>query len=182
MLIPLEILKVIQAAGVLLCEEPSRRLSRLRLLKYLYIADRESLTDRARPITGDAPVAMDHGPVLIATFGLLEGSDVGSPEWDKYFGAEGRDVLLRSDPGLSKLTRYEIGKLQDVSRRFVENDDDFVADYTHSFAEWIKNKPDKGSVRDIPVEDVLDATGLSAVKDRLVADFLAEREVVSRLF
>ena len=35
--------KAIEAAGVLLREEPSRRMSRIRLLKLLYIADRESL-------------------------------------------------------------------------------------------------------------------------------------------
>ena len=138
MLIPFEVLKAIQAAGVLLRAEPSRRLSRLRLLKYLYIADRESLQTRARPITGDNPVAMDHGPVLTTTYEMLKGSDYCSPDWDRYFDSDGRDVLLRQDPGVGKLTRFEIGLLQDVSRRFVDADDYAVADYTHQFAEWIK--------------------------------------------
>jgi hypothetical protein len=181
MLIPLEILKVMQAAGVLLRVEPSHRLSRLRLLKYLYIADRESLQQRARPITGDNAVAMDHGPVLTTTYEMIKGSDFCSPEWDQYFGAEGRDVLLRKDPGLGKLTRYEIQKLQDVSHRFVDQDDYAVADYTHSFPEWLKNKPPKGSRRDIPVEDLLAATGLTAVKEQVLRDLRAESDAASQL-
>ena len=180
-LIALEILKVLQATGVLLRAEPTHRLSRLRLLKYLYIADRESLQKRGRPITGDTPVAMDHGPVLSTTYNMLMGRDHCSPDWDRYFDAAGRDVLLRVDPGVGKLTRFEIETLQDVSRRFVDQDDYAVADYTHEFSEWLKNKPAKGSKRDIPLDDLLDAAGLGAVKRQLLDDLRAEREAVGKL-
>ncbi len=182
MLIPLEIMKVIQAVGVLLRAEPTHRLSRLRLLKYLYIADRESLAARARPITGDHPIAMDHGPVLSTTYDMLRGCDYCSPDWDRYFDADGRDVVGREDPGVGKLTRYEIGKLQEVSRRFVEQDDYAVADYTHAFPEWVKNRPPKGSSRTIPVDDLLDAIGLGPAKQQLLEDLRAEREAMGKLF
>ena len=181
MLIPLEILKVIQAAGVLLAAEPSGRLSRWRLLKYLYIADRESLAERARPITGDNPVAMDHGPVLTTTYGMIDGYDSCSTEWRQYFGVDGRDEVMNVDPGVGKLTRYEIRKLTDVSQRFVDNDDYAVADYTHGFEEWVKNKPPKGSRRIIPLDDVLAATGLLDIKDQLVRDTAVELQAISQL-
>ncbi|HSZ59207.1 MAG TPA: Panacea domain-containing protein [Tepidisphaeraceae bacterium] len=93
MLIPFDPFKVTQAAAVLLKTEANRSMSRLRLLKLLYIADREALKERARPITGDRPVAMDHGPVLSHTYDLIKGTDFASPTWERYLRPVGsRDV------------------------------------------------------------------------------------------
>lgn len=68
-----------RASAVLLKTEPAHRMGRLRLLKLLYIADREALTERARPITGDSPVAMDNGPVLSNTYDLIKGQNYLTP-------------------------------------------------------------------------------------------------------
>jgi uncharacterized phage-associated protein len=174
MLIPFHVLKVAQASGVLLKTEPAQRMSRLRLLKLLYIADRECLIEKSRPITGDRAVAMDHGPVLSFTYDLIKGKDFGSPEWATYFRTVGRDVELAADPGVGKLSRYEIGKLQDVAARFAEQNDWEVAEYTHGFPEWKKNQPTGHSAKPIPVDDLLEATGLSAMKDALLANERAE--------
>ena len=70
MVIPFDTLKIVQAAAVLLKEEAGQ-MTRLRLLKLLYIADRESLAETLRPISGDDVVAMDHGPVLSSTYKLI---------------------------------------------------------------------------------------------------------------
>lgn len=123
---------------------------------------------------------MDHGPVLSTTYDLIKGSGAASPEWNRFFNSDGRDVLLAADPGVGKLTRYEIRKLQDVAQRFVAEDNYAVADYTHTFAEWIKNRQAKGSKRDIPADDLLDATGLSPINDQLIRDFGIDREIVNR--
>jgi hypothetical protein len=40
-----------------------------------------SLAERARPITGDRAVAMDHGPVLSTTCNLIKGEDYLASEW-----------------------------------------------------------------------------------------------------
>ena len=111
MIFRFNIAKTIQASAVLLKAEQTNRMSRLRLLKLLYISDREALTERARPITGDRPVAMDHGPVLTNTYDLIKGEDFLATEWDKYIKREGRDAVLASDPGVGDLSRYEIAKL-----------------------------------------------------------------------
>src|SRR4051794_11299600 len=128
MLIPFDILKVAQACAVLLKNEPSRRMSRLRLLKLLYIADREYLKERGRPITGDCVAAMDHGPVLSRTYDLIKGTDVAFATWRRYFRNAGpRDVELEEDPGIGKLSRFEVEKLQHVSERLADMDDWNVA-------------------------------------------------------
>jgi uncharacterized phage-associated protein len=174
MIFRFNIAKTIQASAVLLKAEPTNRMSRLRLLKLLYISDREALTERARPITGDTPVAMDHGPVLTNTYDLIKGEDFLATEWEKYIKREGRDAVLASDPGVGDLSRYEIAKLHDVARKFQDRDDWDVAEFTHTFDEWIKNKPARGSSNPIPVDDVLAATGLSQLKDQIAADAKAE--------
>src|SRR6266536_190130 len=47
------LVKAAQAVAVLLREQPARRMSHLRLLTLLYLADREMFTEKLRTITGD---------------------------------------------------------------------------------------------------------------------------------
>lgn len=175
MLVPFHLLKVAQASAVLLKTEPAQRMSRLRLLKLLYIADREALVERSRPITGDQVVAMDHGPVLSHIYDLIKGSNA-TPHWDQWIHSTGRDVELGVDPGEGKLTTYEIAKLRDVAERFKEQDDWTVAEYTHQFPEWMKNQPARGSSRQIPLDDLLEATGRLPEKSHLLEVERAEME------
>ena len=64
--------KSLQAAGVLLQLEEGR-MPYLRLLKLLYIADRELLAESAASLTGDRAYAMKHGPVLSHVYSLIKG-------------------------------------------------------------------------------------------------------------
>ena len=48
-------------------------LDKLKLLKLLYLADRDCFLKYGHPITGDTPVAMDHGPVPSACLDVLNG-------------------------------------------------------------------------------------------------------------
>ncbi len=181
MIFHFNIAKTIQAAAVLLKVESPHRLSRLRLLKLMYIADRESLQERARPISGDRPVAMDHGPVLTNTYDLIKGEAYFSRQWEQYIQNEGRDAVLKSDPGVDDLSRYEIAKLHEVAHRFQDCNDWEVAEFTHAYPEWSKNKPPQGSCNVIPIDDILSATGTLELKEKLAADAAAEAAAV-RLF
>jgi uncharacterized phage-associated protein len=178
MLVPFHIEKVAQASAVLLKHEESRRMGRLRLLKLLYIADRERMQECGRPISGDTVATMDHGPVLSRTYNLIKGADVDTPAWEHYIRSVGsRDVMLAEDPGVGKLTRKEIAKLNEVSKRFEDHDDYEIAVYTHGFSEWLKNKPDAGSSKRIPLDDLLEATGLTGIKGQLLEDAANEKLV-----
>jgi uncharacterized phage-associated protein len=181
MLIPFHVEKVAQAAAVLLKCEESRRMGRLRLLKLLYIADRERLQECGRPITGDRAAAMDHGPVLSQTCNLIKGEDVLTPQWEQHIrSVSKRDVALIVDPGVGKLTRKEIAKLHEVSKRYEDWEDYQIAEYTHEFPEYKKNIPAAGSSKRIPLEDLLEATGLTGIKDQLLAN-AANEELVDHL-
>ena len=83
MLIKFDTTKVTQAAAFLL-NRYNGFITRRRLLKLLYIADRELIQQTHRPLTGDKPVAMDYGPVLTRTYDLLKGEASGYEFWNRY--------------------------------------------------------------------------------------------------
>jgi uncharacterized phage-associated protein len=164
-------LKTIQAAAVLLKVVPDRRMSRLRLLKLLYISNREALKEKGRLVAGDRMVAMKNGPVMSATYDLIKGADYAAPLWNKYFKSTGKwDVELIADPEVGKLSKYEIEKLQEVASRFENYDDWAVADYTHQFTEWQRNQPQGNAVKEIPLDDLLEAVGLKDEKEDLLRE------------
>jgi uncharacterized phage-associated protein len=161
--------KAIQAAAVLLREEPARRMSRMRLIKLLYIADRESLRETGEPITGDRAVAMQHGPVLSQVYDRIKGECPRLPEWEEFFASRGRDVEMVKGVPVDDLSRYEIETLQRVCRERADRQDWDVAEETHRFQEWIRNDPGT-SARPIPLRDILEAVGRGPNADRIIAE------------
>src|SRR5437879_4780475 len=91
--------KTIQAAAVLLEREPGERMNYMRLLKLLYLADRESLKDRGRPICGSPAFAMERGPVLGTVLDLIKGLDPDSDRWAEFIRKDHYDVELEKSPG-----------------------------------------------------------------------------------
>jgi len=83
----------------------------MRLLKLLYIADREMLAQHAQPITGDRVVAMERGPVLSRTYDLILGKTEDATEWAKFIKREHYEAVLADDPGVKQLSKAMMGKL-----------------------------------------------------------------------
>lgn len=169
--------KTTQAAAVVL-KQHGGQASRLRLLKILVIADREAFAETLEPITGDSLAAMDHGPVPSITYNMLKGTSFHSKVWDMYIArVDSQNHRLVADPGVGRLSRYEIEKLQSICDRFRNANDYDLAHYTHGFAEWQKNKPTEGRSRPIPLEDILDALDLAEYADRVKADIMADGQL-----
>ena len=165
--------KALQTVAFMLRREHGERMSYLRLVKLLYIADRESLKETGRPISGDFVVAMKHGPVLSRLLDIIKGTDLESPRFSRFVRKEGYQVELVEDPGQGKLSRYEIGKLEEVSDRYATCDEWNLVEITHDFEEWKRNDPGSSS-KPIPLEDILDAVGRSAEKAAILRDRNAE--------
>lgn len=154
-------LKMIQAAGVLFSQHGGQ-MGRLRLIKLLYIADRESLVERHRFISHDTFVAMDNGPVLSHTYNLLKGMTLESSQWDQYFQKVNLhwEMKMIQSPPRGLLSRWEIAKLEDVSTKLADQDDYDLVSITHGFQEWIENAPPAKSCKTIPLRDIIRAVGL----------------------
>jgi uncharacterized phage-associated protein len=149
--------KALQAAGVLL-DFAGGRMEYLRLLKLLYIAEREMIAEACSPITGDRAVSMKHGPVLSQVYDLIKGNSARSGEWSHYVSTVSPDVVQNRPIPRGKLNTGEIEKLRAVSDRFHGVSVWDICDVTHTFAEWQQYFADEKS-KTIPWEDVLRAQG-----------------------
>ena len=170
--------KAVQAIGVLLMQDRSRTLSKMRILKLLYIAERECIGEFGRPLLGAKTVAMPHGPLHSSVLELINGQHIDAAEFTEHFSRFGYQVAADSDPGVSLLSRAEVTKLRDVSDRHAADGDWSLAhDVTHKFKEWLDNY-EEGTSTDIPIEDIIDAVGrgndkaaiISDLKDSAIAD------------
>jgi len=152
--------KALQAAAFLLARHGGS-MNYMRLLKLLYIADRESLKETGYPITGDHVVAMERGPVPNPTYDLIRGKHRRNLQWDEFMERESYRIKLVKDPGKGGLSDYEVRKLEEISDRYDACDEWDMVQLTHQFPEWRKNDPGTSS-RPIPIEDILEAVGRSA--------------------
>ncbi len=155
---PLRVLKTIQAIGVLLRYDGVKRMNYMRLLKLLYITDRESLKETGRPVTGGAVIAMERGPVLKEVYELILGQHREMSLWSQFYRKERYDLLELAEPDVGQLSKYEIGKLQEVAKTYQEDDEWALVDITHKFPEWNQNNPGKSS-KPIPLSSILQAIG-----------------------
>jgi len=158
--------KAIQAAGVLLRDTPGHSMDRIRLIKLLYIAERESFKERGEPITGDRIVAMQHGPVLSCVYNCIKGEGPRRicSQWDAFFASRGNTVEMQKDPEDGDLSDREIAILTRVAQERRDMIQWEIVDETHRFEEWVKHNPGKSS-RPIPFEDILEAVGRDVKSD-----------------
>jgi uncharacterized phage-associated protein len=166
---PLQVGKAIQAIGVLFRQDGVNRMNYMRLLKLLYIADREALKETGRPITGGPVVAMERGPVLEEVYDLIRGQHQEMPLWDRYLRKDKYTLQLVSDPDVRKLSKYEIKKLQEIAERHQNDDEWSLSQFTHTFEEWRKNSAG-ASCRPIAFKDILKAIGLADSAEAIMDD------------
>jgi uncharacterized phage-associated protein len=173
--------RTLQAVGVLLEYEKSRRMSYMRLLKLLYIADRELLGETGRPLTGDRALAMKRGPVPRRVRDLILGQAPAAGQWDNFVHTDRYEVELVADPGRGELSKGEVAKLLDVSKRYRDMDEWQLSEETHTFAEWKKHFPGGDQSADIPWQDVLVALGRGDWVEAVAADE-ADRQFFDSVF
>lgn len=178
----LDVEKAIQVVGVLLRRE-GKRVSRLRLLKLLYIADRIALEKTGSPILGSQIVAKKHGPVHSAMFDLIKGVHIGQPAWSRHFRNVGREVVLDEEPEIGRLSRWEIELLNQIVDERIDLSDWDVAEETHGFEEWRTNYPDpsENTSRPISLESWIAAVGRAADEAEIVQD-MKDSETFDRFF
>lgn len=159
---PFDVEKALQAIDVIFKQEVEQNrpssMHYIRLLKLLYIADRESLQETGSPITGDVGYAMDQGPVLSEIYNAMRDKSKFAHHWNHFLERSGDDVRLRLDPGKAKLCRYDIEKLREVTKRHRGKDKNELVKITHEFEEWKSNYKNNTSTH-IPLRDVLAAVG-----------------------
>ena len=142
----------------------------LKLLKLLYIAEREYLVEESEMMFGDSVVAMKFGPVLSNVYDLIKSEGDYAETWREYIHKGGHFcVVLHQDPGFDDLCRAERKKLDDVYRRFGHLDRFLVVEMTHDFPEWANKFDTHSSRRSFPisVEEILAALDQKELIDKV---------------
>ena len=162
--------KIVEAVGVLLKSESCcNSMEYLRLLKLLYIADRESIRETGRPIVGTKTVAMDNGPLHSEVYDLVKEQHFDEPIWSEYIRKDGYKIGLKKDPGVLNLSRFEISKLDEVSERYRNISEWDIVEITHRFPEWARNHVE-GTSEDIPLEHIIEAVERSEDAEEILLD------------
>jgi uncharacterized phage-associated protein len=150
--------KALQAVAFLLRRETGHRMNYMRLLKVLYIAERESLAESGKFITGSRVIAMERGPVLEDILSLIRGLHSSTPEWSRFIRRDRYHLEMTADPGVGRLSRFVREKLEEVADRHEEDDEWDMVAKTHELLEWQRNNPGTSS-KEIPLVDILEAVG-----------------------
>jgi len=124
-------------------------LTTLKLVKLIYLADRQHLLSHGRPILGDWYTPMRHGPVPSKTYDLLKGLR-DEPEWVPAVVADLKTKVKKveragaspcfvcaGDPGeLLHLSPSDIEALEQTASRHAHQPVGRLIDITHEHLAW----------------------------------------------
>ncbi len=179
--------KAAQAAACLL-HKAGGSLPVLKLMKLLYLAERQSLKTYGDTITGDKFVSMPHGPVLSTTYSRVSGDAEGG-EWSSWVADCADHTVALRDPSrirsaeedLLALSDSDLECLEVVWKEFGHWDKFALRDYTHSAAipEW---EDPRGSSRPIPPARIFKALGFDAEQVKALTARLHEQQYIQGSF
>lgn len=153
----------------------------LKLVKLIYLADREFIGRYDAPILYDKLVSMDHGPVDSITYDFINGTNE-HPDWDRLISDRaGYSIGLvngaLSIDDLSELSAAELRVMSDVWNKFGGMDKYAVRDYTHhNCPEW---RDPHGSSEPIPYERLFESLGKGKDAKALAAAIEEDRAIAT---
>lgn len=155
------------------------RMSYLKLIKLLYLADREALSRWGFSVTNDRHVSMPHGPVVSNTYNLMM-DDAEKPFWSKFISAPLGDYELEliAECPTDKMSRAEERLLAEIFERYGHMTRWQLRDYTHGLPEW--HDP-HGSSLPISVDEILEAQGLSTADIEAITNDIKQVEKAEHL-
>lgn len=112
-------------------------MSYMKLIKLMYLIDREALLRWGWSMTGDAYVSMKHGQVLSTTYNLVRRLIFGGMYWYEFISApfdekfDEKLVRLTREPETDELSRADRALIQEIYDRFGHMDRWTLAKYTH---------------------------------------------------
>lgn len=152
----------------------------IRLLKLMYLADRQKLQLNGTPITGDEMWSLNKGPILSRVCDLVRKPESTPSEvWASH---------IQRDPGenIKTVSLTELGRLEDelgdhssLSNAEIEilkavleahrhRSDDELIDFTHELPEWTQPS---GTVKRVPIkpETILENSAKTAAEIQEIA-------------
>jgi uncharacterized phage-associated protein len=146
------------------------------ITKLLVIADRESIKDAGRSITGDQVFALPQGPILSRVLDGLKGSH---HEFDDFIErGNGVEIKLTRSVPASELTFSDLRILRKVASMYGSLTWAELKKLTHTFPEWKKFKDGQETWARISAEDIADGLGFSSEKRSALIEHMTESDEI----
>lgn len=179
--------KIAQIAAFFIAQSSGQKMSLLKLMKLLYIADRESIRKYGESISNDMAVSMPHGPVLSRTLDLINGFANSSPDgWAAYITDREENQVALAKPfnaeELDELNLAELRILESVWSKFGTMTQWDLRDWTHDRAncpEWVDPN---GSSRPIPAAQIAQAVGYETENAKKIEAFIHDEQRIDDFF
>lgn len=173
--------KATQAASYVLSLNGGR-MNYMKLIKLLYLSDREAIMKWRNTITTDTYVSMPQGPVTSNIYDKIKlCTDDAGDEWSTYIRNTGNyNVQLVKEPSYNLLSRRELRAMEEVNRKFVSFSEFDMVKYCHDeLKEW--HDPNGSSIY-LAIEDILEATAPETELDDSIVDMLEASESQNNMF
>ncbi len=149
-------------AGFYLQRAPHHELNDLKLMKLLYLSEREALITLGAPIMEGRYASLPNGPVVHELLNWTKPRGIG-PTWDEHIrfiphdGARSNHLVLIKEIDASKyVSDAELRLLESVWARYRHRTKWEMVDMTHEFPEWDEAVADKGAPVKSKKIDLLD--------------------------
>lgn len=120
-------------------------MTRKKLFKLLYLADREHLFRYARPILKDRYINMDQGPVPSGSYDLVKANLKTWPQsvidsFARHIKVEGMHIRLGEPIAKDLLSKSDIAILDEVIDRYGSRSADYLSALSHRHKAWLESQ------------------------------------------
>lgn len=142
------------------------RLNYTKLIKLLYLADREALNRWDASITKDSYFALAQGPVLSGLYELIREKfpdPLSQAQWSSRFYSDGYDLVstIREELPVDELSEREIALLDEIDSKFHGWTWNQLVDYVHDHEKFPEWEDPLGTSIPISVQKILECLGRS---------------------
>ena len=155
----------------------------MKLIKLLYLSDREALLRWGRPITTDCYVSMDRGPVLSQVYNLIAEDITPGAEsaWRKFISpptSQYEVSLLTAVVPSDELSVAEERLLEEIYAAHGKKSRWELVDFVHTLPEWTNPH---GSMIPIEYRDILKAANRTEAEIAAIESELEDLALIEML-
>jgi uncharacterized phage-associated protein len=147
-------------ATALLITKSGGSINYMKLIKLLYLTNREAMSRWGRPVVPDGYYSLPHGPILSRVLGLInEQLRPGTASFWKEHITAPRDytIQIAEDPGFDEFSPREISLINEVFLKYGHMNEWDLVEWCHSnLKEW---KDPEGSCIEIEPAEILAVAG-----------------------
>lgn len=134
--------KTVQALNFFLNQESSSSMSKLKLLKLLWLADRFTMRNFGYSLTRDNYYAMMHGPVGTVTKDILDNNKTDSYIASYLQVLSNTEIKSIAPTDFDEFSETDLSALRIVNSVYGKMSPSQLRTYTHKFPEWLRFEND----------------------------------------